>query len=144
MTHRMIQRPRFIALLVLALPLTTLGATTIDWWTADGGGGALAGADFTLSGTIGQPDAGLLVAGNVALLGGYWIAPPLTLGDLNCDGLVNNFDINAFVTAISDPALYDALYPYCDRAAADIDRNGLVNNFDINPFVECLLAGACP
>lgn len=31
---------------------------TIDWSTIDGGGGTLTGGTFTLSGTIGQHDAG--------------------------------------------------------------------------------------
>ena len=30
---------------------------SIDWHTIDGGGGSSAGENFSLSGTIGQPDA---------------------------------------------------------------------------------------
>src|SRR3989442_15289849 len=44
----------------------------IDWFTIDGGGGASSGGSFTLSGTIGQPDAGTLSGGNYALQGGFW------------------------------------------------------------------------
>ena len=33
---------------------------SIDWWTVDGGGGTSAGAGYSLSGTIGQPDAGAM------------------------------------------------------------------------------------
>lgn len=62
--------------------------------------------------------------------------------DANCDGRVDNFDIDAFVLALTDPAGYAAAYPGCDRVCAtDINRDGLVNNFDIDPFVACL-AGA--
>lgn len=48
---------------------------TIDWWTVDGGGGDGSGGTFTLSGTAGQPDAGILGGG--MLDGGFWalIAP---------------------------------------------------------------------
>ncbi|MGE0480866.1 MAG: FG-GAP repeat domain-containing protein [Phycisphaerae bacterium] len=60
------------------------------------------------------------------------------LGDLNCDGVVNNFDIDPFVLAISDPAAYAATFPGCDRRNADADGNGLINNFDIDPFVALL------
>src|SRR3989442_3601084 len=44
----------------------------IDWFTIDGGGGASSGGGFTLSGTIGQPDAGTLSGGNYTLQGGFW------------------------------------------------------------------------
>ena len=67
-----------------------------------------------------------------------------TPGDMNCDGLVNNFDIDPFVLAISDPNAYGLAYPGCDILSADIDENGLVNNFDIDPFVQCLTGGGCP
>lgn len=59
-------------------------------------------------------------------------------GDLNCDGLVNNFDITPFVQALGDPATYLLDYPDCDLNNADINRDGLVNNFDIDPFVALL------
>ncbi|MBL8878846.1 MAG: hypothetical protein JNG88_06965 [Phycisphaerales bacterium] len=59
--------------------------------------------------------------------------------DANCDGRVDNFDIDAFVLALTDPAGYAAAYPGCDRVcAADVNRDDLVNNFDIDPFVACL------
>lgn len=64
-----------------------------------------------------------------------------TLGDLNCDGIVNNFDIDAFVLALTDPEGYDAAYPDCERLNGDINSDGVVNNFDIDPFVDLLTAG---
>ncbi|MBL8878862.1 MAG: hypothetical protein JNG88_07050 [Phycisphaerales bacterium] len=67
-----------------------------------------------------------------------------TRGDVNCDGAVNNFDIDAFVLALSDPAAYAAVYPNCDIASADVSVDGNVNNFDIDPFVACVAAGRCP
>src|SRR5947209_9223846 len=42
----------------------------IDWFTIDGGGGASSGGNLTLTGTIGQPDAGTLSGGNYTLQGG--------------------------------------------------------------------------
>jgi len=44
----------------------------IDWFTIDGGGGTSAGGQYTLSGTIGQSDAGELTGGNYVLEGGFW------------------------------------------------------------------------
>jgi hypothetical protein len=61
---------------LLALAGTARAQFTIDWYTIDGGGAMnLAGGTFTLSGTAGQPDAGLLGGGRIA--GGFWglIAP---------------------------------------------------------------------
>jgi hypothetical protein len=63
------------------------------------------------------------------------------LGDLNCDGLVNPFDIDPFVLALVDPSAYAAAFPDCDWLRADCDRDGLVNPFDIDPFVALLIGG---
>jgi hypothetical protein len=59
-------------------------------------------------------------------------------GDLNCDGAVNAFDIDAFVLAITDPAGYAAAYPACSYLLADCNGDGSVNAFDIDPFVALL------
>ncbi|MGE0480811.1 MAG: hypothetical protein AB7Q17_10115 [Phycisphaerae bacterium] len=67
------------------------------------------------------------------------------LGDANCDGAVNNFDIDAFVLALIDPAGYGLVFPTCDLACAnDINGDGTVNNFDIDPFVVCMVNAGCP
>ncbi|MBK8913892.1 MAG: serine hydrolase [Phycisphaerales bacterium] len=65
-------------------------------------------------------------------------------GDTNCDGTVNNFDIEPFVLALTNPAAYARMYPLCDILAADVTGDGMVNNFDIDPFVECLINFGCP
>jgi len=72
------------------------------------------------------------------------LPPPLT-GDVNCDSRVDNFDIDAFVLAISDPQAYAQRYPGCPRElVADTNEDGSVDNFDIDPFVECIANGGCP
>lgn len=66
---------RIAALILLTLGSAALAAGTFDlsWWTVDGGGGMnSAGGIYTLSGTIGQPDAGTLTGGAYALTGGFW------------------------------------------------------------------------
>ncbi|MBL8878096.1 MAG: hypothetical protein JNG88_03160 [Phycisphaerales bacterium] len=63
------------------------------------------------------------------------------LGDMNCDGTVNNFDIDAFVLALTDPAAYAATYPTCNIMNGDVNGDGLLNNFDIDPFVALLTGG---
>jgi hypothetical protein len=45
---------------------------SIDWHTIDGGGGASTGGVYSVSGTIGQPDAGSLTGGTYTLNGGFW------------------------------------------------------------------------
>ena len=46
---------------------------SIDWFTIDGGGGTSAGGVYSISGTIGQPDAGpTMTGGNFTLTGGFW------------------------------------------------------------------------
>jgi len=62
---------------VSALPLrfasgTIVAGYILDWWTADGGGGASTGGSYSLDGTIGQPDAGTSTGGTYALSGGFW------------------------------------------------------------------------
>jgi hypothetical protein len=63
------------------------------------------------------------------------------VGDVNCDGLVNNGDIDAFVLALTNATAYAALYPGCNIMNADINGDGLVNNGDIDAFVALLTGG---
>jgi hypothetical protein len=44
----------------------------ISWYKIAGGGGASAGSNYTLSGTIGQVDAGVMSGGTYAISGGFW------------------------------------------------------------------------
>lgn len=49
------------------------GGYEITWYTVDGGGAMnLAGGTYTLSGTAGQPDAGIQSQGSYSLSGGFW------------------------------------------------------------------------
>ena len=63
------------------------------------------------------------------------------VGDVNCDGLINAFDIDPFVMALGDPAGYAAAFPDCDIMLADANGDGLINAFDIDPFVVLLSGG---
>ncbi len=45
---------------------------SIDWHSIDGGGGTSTGGVYSVSGTIGQPDAGVMSGGNFTLVGGFW------------------------------------------------------------------------
>lgn len=60
--------------------------------------------------------------------------------DANCDGSVNNFDIDPFVIGLVDPIGYAALYPNCDLVCShDSNGDGVFNNFDIDSFVACIV-----
>jgi len=63
--------------LFISLLIPTIGFAqqyTIDWYKIAGGGGTSTGGVFSLSGTIGQPDAdGPMTGGNYAVTGGFWI-----------------------------------------------------------------------
>src|SRR5262245_55456164 len=45
---------------------------SIDWFTLDAGGGTSSGGAYSVSGTIGQPDAGKLAGGSYVVEGGFW------------------------------------------------------------------------
>ena len=45
---------------------------SIDWFTIDGGGGTSSGGPYSISGTIGQPDAGRMTGAGFSLDGGFW------------------------------------------------------------------------
>ena len=110
-----------------------------EWHTTgvDGGGssGYLKSLKILPSG---QPAISHYDTGN----GGLRYAARLAAsGDVNCDGLIDAFDIAPFVLAISDENAYYAAYPDCNVMLADINEDGDVNAFDIDPFVELLTGG---
>jgi hypothetical protein len=46
---------------------------SIDWYKIAGGGGTSTGSVYSVSGTIGQPDAGgAMSGGNFSVTGGFW------------------------------------------------------------------------
>jgi hypothetical protein len=65
-------RPRLLVA-ALCLSCSSLFAQfSIDWYTIDGGGGTSTGGVYSVSGTIGQPDAGQMSGGNFTIEGGFW------------------------------------------------------------------------
>ena len=70
----------FLTLLLTSLILAGLASNaraqsySIDWFTIDGGGGTSTGGVYSVSGTIGQPDASSqpMTGGNFSLTGGFW------------------------------------------------------------------------
>jgi hypothetical protein len=70
--------PALILLIGAAALLGVVGVAaitgyTLDWWSVDGGGTTSStGGDYSLGGTIGQPDAGTSSGGDYTLEGGFW------------------------------------------------------------------------
>jgi hypothetical protein len=65
-----------LPLLLAGLVSTSLAEDySIDWYEIAGGGGASTGGMYSVSGTIGQPDAGSMSGDSFALEGGFWVVP---------------------------------------------------------------------
>ena len=63
----------FLSLLGLASISASAQSYTIDWYKIAGGGGTSTGGTYSVSGTIGQPDAsGAMSGGNYSITGGFW------------------------------------------------------------------------
>ena len=113
---------RIIRLLLLLGVTAFVSASFADyqivWSTIDGGGGQSSGGQYTVTGTIAQPDAAYSASGNYELLGGFWPGGPLCFvdfpdfarfaeywletgsnlpGDLNGNGIVDLYDLKEFV-----------------------------------------------
>lgn len=79
-----------------------------------------------------------VVANEVTVLLNVACGVPAMPGDLNCDGVVDNEDIDPFVLAVTDPAGYAVAFPNCNLLNGDINGDGVVDNEDIDPFVALL------
>jgi hypothetical protein len=100
--------------------------------TIDGGGVMRsAGGDFELSGTIGQPDAGVMASndGALALSGGFWFS--LAAGDCNDDGIVSLFDLAELNDCTMGPGVGVGEQP-CP--CLDLDHDNDVDILDFGIF----------
>jgi hypothetical protein len=112
---------------------------SIDWYTIDGGGGSSAGGPFSLTGTIGQPEAGASAGGTFECGGGFWGgagAPPPCYA--NCDAstaapVLNVADFTCFLQkyAGGDPSAN------CDESTAV----PTLNVADFSCFLQKYAAG---
>lgn len=122
-----------VGAVVVLYSIVGVGAADLDisWWTIDGGGAmATTGGDFTLSGTIGQPDAGAVMAGGAfELTGGFWIVagvgePEPCPGDLDGD---NDIDLSDLATLLANYGVTSGAV-YED---GDLDEDGDVDLSDL-------------
>ncbi len=99
---------------LVALPSSALAQPfAITWSTIDSGGvTSVAAGSYTLGGTIGQPDAGLLTAGSLQCIGGFWGgADAAAACYANCDGstatpVLTANDFQCFLNAFASAAPY--------------------------------------
>ena len=72
-------------LLLFTLPVLAQsgGGYDLSWSTTDGGGGSSFGGAFSLEGTAGQLDAGVISGGAFSLAGGFWGGGTVTLSELH-------------------------------------------------------------
>jgi len=135
---------RTCALTLAILASSVLANLELTWSTVDGGGIINAvGGDFTLSGTIGQPDAGVATGGKSTLIGGFW-------GVGGCNGFVPvDFDQDC------DVDFGDLLY--LDACAsgpanlvtsgclhADLDQDGDIDQFEFAVWQRCFSGDNVP
>jgi hypothetical protein len=109
---------------------------TIRTVSIDSGGGLLAGGSLTLRGTVGQPDAGTLVAAPLALRGGFWpgasSTPPPCPPDFDGSGSLDPDDLADFIAA------YFTLPP---DPRADFDGSGTIDPDDLSDYIGAFFAG---
>jgi hypothetical protein len=66
----------YFCFLLSAFCFRASGQYAINWHTIDGGGGTSTNGQYSVSGTIGQPDAsGPMTNGQYSLTGGFWALP---------------------------------------------------------------------
>ena len=98
--------------------------------TIDGGGVMFSvGGDFELSGTIGQPDAGVMEGDGLTLTGGLWFEEPPD--DCNSDGWVNLIYYDDFDECLLGPE-GGLREPECNCFDLDVDND--VDLHDIARF----------
>ncbi len=118
------------------------GGYDLSWSTIDGGGGESSGGGYTLTGTVGQPDAQApaMTGGSYSLQGGFWpgTLPPCNAFapvdyDQDCD--VDNNDFQFFESCATGPEI-PQVDTNCSGALLDGDPD--VDGADFAVFQLCL------
>ena len=119
-------RTKIILLFLLASAANA--GYSINWHTIDGGGGQSAGGQYTLTGTIAQPDAAYSQIANYELLGGFWPGGPLCFVDVEDFAKFAEYWLQIGTDLPAD--LYN-------------DENNIVDYSDLGAFAEKWLC-SCP
>jgi hypothetical protein len=121
----------FFLMVSLLLTVPASSDYELTWHTIDGGGGVSSGGTYTLTGSIGQPDAGYMYGGNYEMLGGFLPGGPLCM--------VNFYDYARFSKYWMQPC--GPGNNFCN--GADLDQLGNVDSNDFLLFSDEWLC-SCP
>ncbi|MFO0830735.1 MAG: hypothetical protein U0637_02715 [Phycisphaerales bacterium] len=135
-------------LIVLAIAGACCGSASaqfaIPWYTVDCGGGTSTGGTFAVSGTVGQPDAGVMSGGTFQLNGGFWVGGGTPTGcdsvDFNGDTLFpDTQDIADFISVFGGGSC-----PTGTCGDIDFNNDGLFpDTDDIAAFIRVFAGGPC-
>ena len=112
---------KIIFLLVLTLSLPALADYEISWYTIDGGGGVSSSEQYSLTGTVSQPDAGYSAGEEYELLGGFWPGGPVCIVDFHDFAMLAEYWLETGTGLPAD--LYE-------------DEYDIVDGLDLQVFVE--------
>lgn len=113
----------------------------IEWHSIDSGGGTSSSGTISLSGAIGQPDAGpTMSGGTLAVMGGFFAATceADALPGCNEADVAMPYDI----LDLSDINIFAGSF-IANTPLGDIDGNGIFDLTDINLFIGAFTSG-CP
>mgnify|MGYP003571152844 CR=1 FL=1 len=140
MRTRMTQSLILMASLTLGAHAQSGGPFELEWNTIDAGGAsAMTGGAFTLSGSIGQFDAGTSDAGGYAMNSGFWSVPYLGSAGCNVADLAEPFGVLDFTDVVAFLGAFGAMEPAADLAPPE----GVFDFTDIVAFLGAFGAG-CP
>lgn len=77
---------------------------------------------------------GVTDAADLSALQALLVSPPIVPGDMNCDGRVDEGDVDPFMLALQSETAYSAAFPTCRWLNADCNQDGVVDADDLTPF----------
>jgi hypothetical protein len=127
------------AVAAAAIASPALAQLRVSWWSVDGGADRSSGSGLTVTGTIGQPDAGMCSGGGLTVSGGAWPGGAHACYP-NCDGSTTSPVLNVldFACFLNRFAAAD-LWANCDNSTTP----PVLNVLDFACFLNNFAAG-CP
>jgi len=129
---------KFILIFSLLIPMVSFAQQySIDWYKVAGGGGTSTGSVYSVSGTIGQPDASAnntMSGGNYSLTGGFWslISVVQTIGS---PALVITHSGNSVKISWPYPSTGFVLQQNSNLSTANWTTSGGISNDGTNNFI---------
>jgi Dockerin type I domain len=113
-----------VALTAFSVASSAGAQNDMEWNSVDGGGAVMTGAGWSLSGTVGQCDAGELAGAGWSFSGGFWPGVPMAAcaGDVDGNGVVDATDLALILGAWG---------PVVAASPADVDGSGSVDATDL-------------